>query len=139
MAEDQPPLAYPEPSPGNSPNFNDDGNDHNVASPADSLSKSAKSKSRKKDKEASAASKRRCVSTACIACRRRKSKVGTNFHEDLSVALGEAELRFRVRGGWNEGNSSSQSLSPIGDIISSASTGRGRLCDIYMSILTIST
>ena len=75
MAEDQPPLAPPEPFPRSSPNIHDDSTDSNVVSPAGSLSKSNKSKSRKKDKEASAASKRRCVSTACIACRRRKSKV----------------------------------------------------------------
>lgn len=32
-------------------------------------------KSRQRSKELSTAAKRRCVSTACIACRRRKSKV----------------------------------------------------------------
>ena len=39
--------------------------------------KATKSKSHSKDKgsPASASAKRRCVSTACIACRRRKSKV----------------------------------------------------------------
>ena len=47
----------------------------------ESLEKSAgaKSKSRAREKDtaaaAAAAAKRRCVSTACIACRRRKSKV----------------------------------------------------------------
>ncbi len=45
---------------------------------------SSKSQNRDRDSPASAASaKRRCVSTACIACRRRKSKVGL---EDLSPA-----------------------------------------------------
>lgn len=37
--------------------------------------KPIKSKSRNRDKESAASAKRRCVSTACIACRRRKSKV----------------------------------------------------------------
>lgn len=37
---------------------------------------SSGAKSRKRDKDSPASSKRRCVSTACIACRRRKSKVG---------------------------------------------------------------
>ncbi|KAL8784142.1 MAG: hypothetical protein Q9195_009166 [Heterodermia aff. obscurata] len=78
MAEDQPQLAHPDPFPATSPNIHDDSTDNNVVSPADSLSKPNKSKSRKKDKEASAASKRRCVSTACIACRRRKSKCDGN-------------------------------------------------------------
>lgn len=35
----------------------------------------SKSHSKEKDSPASASAKRRCVSTACIACRRRKSKV----------------------------------------------------------------
>jgi Fungal specific transcription factor domain/Fungal Zn(2)-Cys(6) binuclear cluster domain len=34
----------------------------------------AKAKARARDKDASASTKRRCVSTACIACRKRKSK-----------------------------------------------------------------
>lgn len=34
----------------------------------------AKSKARSRDKESNATAKRRCVSTACIACRKRKSK-----------------------------------------------------------------
>lgn len=44
---------------------------------SESASKAAKAKSRMRDKDAavSASVKRRCVSTACIACRRRKSKV----------------------------------------------------------------
>jgi Fungal specific transcription factor domain/Fungal Zn(2)-Cys(6) binuclear cluster domain len=37
-------------------------------------SNTTKVKSRTRDKDASAAAKRRCVSTACIACRKRKSK-----------------------------------------------------------------
>jgi Fungal specific transcription factor domain/Fungal Zn(2)-Cys(6) binuclear cluster domain len=37
-------------------------------------SNNAKAKSRTRDKDTSAAAKRRCVSTACIACRKRKSK-----------------------------------------------------------------
>lgn len=82
MAEDQPQIAHPEYSPRASPTINDDANENHVASPADSLSKQNKSKSRKKDKEASAASKRRCVSTACIACRRRKSKVFFQYHSE---------------------------------------------------------
>lgn len=35
-------------------------------------------KARRRDKDSQAPSKRRCVSTACIACRRRKSKVGNS-------------------------------------------------------------
>lgn len=41
---------------------------------SESLPNSAKTKSRTRDKEASTTTKRRCVSTACIACRKRKSK-----------------------------------------------------------------
>lgn len=33
------------------------------------------------------ASKRRCVSTACIACRRRKSKVHTLVVDDIDLTL----------------------------------------------------
>ncbi|KAF7512164.1 hypothetical protein GJ744_002326 [Endocarpon pusillum] len=39
-----------------------------------SSASTAKGKSRTRDKEANATAKRRCVSTACIACRKRKSK-----------------------------------------------------------------
>lgn len=44
---------------------------------SESAAKAAKARSRIRDKDAavSASVKRRCVSTACIACRRRKSKV----------------------------------------------------------------
>ena len=45
----------------------------NANGSADVLSKS-KSKARQRNKDPSASNKRRCVSTACIACRRRKSK-----------------------------------------------------------------
>ena len=50
---------------------------NNIDSPPGSLSPTSKTKPRRKDKdkEAAASAKRRCVSTACIACRRRKSKV----------------------------------------------------------------
>ena len=41
----------------------------------ETTTKSTKAKSRGKDKDSVASAKRRCVSTACIACRRRKSKV----------------------------------------------------------------
>ncbi|MCJ1390932.1 Nitrogen assimilation transcription factor nit-4 [Xylographa bjoerkii] len=48
-----------------------------TTSPIQSSSKTQKSKSRTRDKDAFA-TKRRCVSTACIACRRRKSKCDGN-------------------------------------------------------------
>lgn len=56
-------------SPANSNNKTVDG--------SESASKAAKTRARNRDKDAalSASVKRRCVSTACIACRRRKSKV----------------------------------------------------------------
>ena len=46
----------------------------NTTGPLPSSSKAQKAKPRTRDKDAFA-TKRRCVSTACIACRRRKSKV----------------------------------------------------------------
>ncbi|MCJ1387092.1 Nitrogen assimilation transcription factor nit-4 [Xylographa soralifera] len=49
----------------------------NTTSPLQSSSKAQKAKSRTRDKDAFA-TKRRCVSTACIACRRRKSKCDGN-------------------------------------------------------------
>ncbi|MCJ1417236.1 Nitrogen assimilation transcription factor nit-4 [Xylographa parallela] len=49
----------------------------NPTSPLQSSSKAQKAKSRTRDKDAFA-TKRRCVSTACIACRRRKSKCDGN-------------------------------------------------------------
>ena len=53
------------------------------------LKKSAKSKGRVKEEETTAQAKRRCVSTACIACRRRKSKVCKHVcsTSDISSAL----------------------------------------------------
>lgn len=67
MAEDERPQ--PLSPPASIPN--------NFDSPPGSLSPTSKIKPRRKDKdkEAAASAKRRCVSTACIACRRRKSKV----------------------------------------------------------------
>ena len=60
----------------------EDDSDHhtptdNFPTAPESNPKPTKSKSHSKDKDspASASAKRRCVSTACIACRRRKSKV----------------------------------------------------------------
>lgn len=50
----------------------------NANGAADVLSKS-KSKARQRNKDPSASNKRRCVSTACIACRRRKSKACHTF------------------------------------------------------------
>ena len=47
---------------------------HNVPDPNPKATKST-SHSKDKGSHASASAKRRCVSTACIACRRRKSKV----------------------------------------------------------------
>lgn len=49
---------------------------------------SSGAKSRKRDRDSPGSSKRRCVSTACIACRRRKSKVG---HCPSWGTVGEAE------------------------------------------------
>ena len=51
-----------------------------TADAADNLTKGSKTKSHSRDKDSkespsAASAKRRCVSTACIACRRRKSKV----------------------------------------------------------------
>ncbi|KIW21016.1 hypothetical protein PV08_01595 [Exophiala spinifera] len=42
--------------------------------PETSLAGSSKGKNKSKDQETNASTKRRCVSTACIACRKRKSK-----------------------------------------------------------------
>ena len=55
-----------------------------VPNATDSLPKGNKTKSHGRDKDSkdspgSASAKRRCVSTACIACRRRKSKVCSSF------------------------------------------------------------
>ena len=67
-----------------SPKLEDDDPDHtttnDIPSAVESVPKgnTAKSHSRdndSKDSPGSASAKRRCVSTACIACRRRKSKV----------------------------------------------------------------
>ena len=74
MDEDQSQAPLAEPS-ITSPLSNNDSTDHNNVSSTESPSQPTKSKSRKKDIDSAAASKRRCVSTACIACRRRKSKV----------------------------------------------------------------
>ena len=48
-----------------------DGNGNSV----NQCQKAPKSKARSRDKDSPVSVKRRCVSTACIACRRRKSKV----------------------------------------------------------------
>lgn len=62
------------------------------------LPKSNKSKSHSKEKDspASASAKRRCVSTACIACRRRKSKVAF-----LPYILYPAPPRLRLTNDFN--------------------------------------
>jgi hypothetical protein len=51
-----------------------------VAQPA------AKGKKKSTDKDAGASSKRRCVSTACIACRKRKSKCDGNLPKCAACA-----------------------------------------------------
>lgn len=48
---------------------------NNINGSTETVTKPAKAKSRNKDNDSAASAKRRCVSTACIACRRRKSKV----------------------------------------------------------------
>ncbi|KAJ9604274.1 hypothetical protein H2200_011108 [Cladophialophora chaetospira] len=53
--------------------------------PAQSATK-GKKKSVDKDKDASASAKRRCVSTACIACRKRKSKCDGNLPKCAACA-----------------------------------------------------
>ena len=67
-----------------SPKIEDDELDHttttDIPNALESLPKGNKIKSHSRDKDSkdspgSASAKRRCVSTACIACRRRKSKV----------------------------------------------------------------
>ena len=67
-----------------SPKIEDDEFDHTITTDipnaSESLLKGNKIKSHSRDKDSkdspgSASAKRRCVSTACIACRRRKSKV----------------------------------------------------------------
>ncbi len=67
-----------------SPKIEDDEPDHttttDIPNASESLPKGNKTKSHSRDKDSkdspgSASAKRRCVSTACIACRRRKSKV----------------------------------------------------------------
>lgn len=45
-----------------------------------------KAKSKSKDKDAAASAKRRCVSTACIACRKRKSKCDGNLPKCAACA-----------------------------------------------------
>jgi hypothetical protein len=69
-----------------SPKIEDDDPDHtthtDIPNAVESVPKGNKAKSHSRDKDSkdspgSASAKRRCVSTACIACRRRKSKVRT--------------------------------------------------------------
>lgn len=52
----------------------------------DDLNATSKSKGRTTSKDGNAASKRRCVSTACIACRRRKSKCDGNLPKCAACA-----------------------------------------------------
>ncbi|KIV93456.1 hypothetical protein PV10_04668 [Exophiala mesophila] len=55
--------------------------------PAESQTQSnPKSKNKNKEKDTSAASKRRCVSTACVACRKRKSKCDGNLPKCAACA-----------------------------------------------------
>lgn len=57
------------------------------ANPAEPPSHSnPKSKNKSKEKDTSAASKRRCVSTACVACRKRKSKCDGNLPKCAACA-----------------------------------------------------
>ena len=67
-----------------SPKIEDDDPNHtttnDIPNAVESVPKGNKAKSHSRDKDSkdspgSASAKRRCVSTACIACRRRKSKV----------------------------------------------------------------
>ena len=51
-----------------------------------------KAKGRRGEKD-SAAAKRRCVSTACIACRRRKSKVGPLLFVEPTWLIAGAAVR----------------------------------------------
>jgi hypothetical protein len=50
--------------------------------PARSSPSTTNGKSKHRDKDPSGSAKRRCVSTACIACRRRKSKVSVGTKHD---------------------------------------------------------
>ena len=67
-----------------SPKIEDNDPDHtttnDIPNPVESVPKENKAKPHSRDNDSkdspgSASAKRRCVSTACIACRRRKSKV----------------------------------------------------------------
>lgn len=68
---------------------------------SDSIPRASKSKSHSKDKgsPASASTKRRCVSTACIACRKRKSKArfcSTILYPCGSMWLADQRLQLPV-------------------------------------------
>lgn len=60
----------------------------------------APSKKKSRNSRDAAAIKRRCVSTACIACRRRKSKCDGNMPScaACSSVYGTGELIFLLRG-----------------------------------------
>lgn len=63
------------------------------AAESTATSKGLKSKSQSRDKASpasTASAKRRCVSTACIACRRRKSKVRSSFSSATAITYNHA-------------------------------------------------